>query len=59
MATKQSEAQRRYDDAHTKRFFMKLNTNYDADIIEKLDTVGNKQGYIKDLIRRDINDKRI
>lgn len=33
---------------------MKLNKKYDADIIGKLDTVGNKQGYLKRLIRDDI-----
>lgn len=33
---------------------MKLNKNQDADIIEKLKSVGNKQGYIKQLIRGDI-----
>ena len=30
----------------------------DADILEHLETVGNKQGYIKSLIRRDIENKK-
>lgn len=33
---------------------MKLNLVYDADVLEKLDSVPNKQGYIKELIRKDI-----
>ena len=33
---------------------LRLNKEFDADIIEKLNSVGNKQGYIKDLIRSDI-----
>ena len=31
-----------------------FNKKIDADILEKLDSVENKQGYIKDLIRADI-----
>ena len=33
---------------------LRLNKENDADIIQKLNSVGNKQGYIKDLIRSDI-----
>ena len=33
---------------------LRLNKNTDKDIINKLESVGNKQGYIKDLIRSDI-----
>ena len=35
---------------------MKLNKINDADIINKLNEVDNKQGYIKSLIRKDIGD---
>lgn len=53
-----SEAQKRatekYDKANTKQIMMKLNKGTDADILEKLATVGNVQGYIKELIRKDI-----
>lgn len=45
---------RKYDDANTIQFKMKLNRKTDADIIGKLDTEPNKQGYIKRLIREDI-----
>lgn len=34
--------------------YLKLNTVTDRDIIARLDTQSNKQGYIKDLIRTDI-----
>lgn len=33
---------------------LRLNKDSDADILKKLESVGNKQGYIKDLIRSDI-----
>lgn len=39
---------------HVKRMSIALNRNTDRDIIEKLDTVKSKQGYIKDLIRADM-----
>lgn len=47
-------AQERYDKVNTKQLKLKLNLNTDADIIEQLDKVDNKQGYIKSLIRADI-----
>lgn len=49
-----SENQARYDKTHTKRIFLKLNLESDSDILEKLDSVPNKQGYIKELIRKDL-----
>lgn len=56
MATQaQMNAVRKYDDAHTKKIMLKLNLETDKDILERLEAVGNKQGYIKELIRRDIN----
>jgi len=54
-----SEAQKRaaakYDAANTKQFTLKLNLTTDADIIRRLEEIGNKQGYIKSLIRTDKN----
>lgn len=58
-----SEAQKRasakYDNANTVQIKLKLNLKTDADIIEKLNSItpdqGGKQGYIKALIRRDMN----
>ena len=53
-----SEAQKRatekYDKANTKQIMMKLNKGTDADILKKLASVTNIQGYIKALIRADI-----
>ena len=43
-----------YDSTHKRGIYMKLHQNNDADIIEKLDSLENKQGYIKELIRADI-----
>ena len=55
MATEaQLKAQARYDKANTKQVALKLNRSTDADILEWLAEVGNVQGYIKQLIRRDI-----
>ena len=51
---KRSEWQNRYDKVHCKPVQLKLNLRTDADIIEKLANVPNKQGYIKQLIRRDL-----
>ena len=44
----------RYDATHTTQIKLKLNLTTDADILERLNEVGNKQGYIKQLIRDDI-----
>lgn len=44
----------RYDKENTRSVRMKLNIKTDVDILEHLETVGNKQGYIKRLIREDI-----
>lgn len=50
-------AVKKYDKAHKgdfKSVYMKLNKEKDSDILEKLSSVGNVQGYIKALIRADI-----
>ena len=39
----------------TTRVVMQLNNTTDADVIQRLNEVPNKQGYIKALIRADIN----
>ena len=51
----QKKASAKYDNANTKQIKMKLNTTTDADILTKLEEVGNIQGYIKQLIRADIS----
>ncbi len=55
MASKaQIKAQAKYDKEHTKSIHLKFNINSDADILDKLDKVESKQGYIKELIRKDL-----
>ncbi len=51
----QKKAKAKYDKANTKQIMLKLNLKTDADILDQLDSVENKQGYIKDLIRKDLN----
>lgn len=53
MSEAQKKASARYDKTHTRQIMLKLNLKTDADIISKLDITPNKQGYIKDLIRKD------
>lgn len=36
------------------RIVMKLSKGTDADIIEKLQSLDNRQGYLKELIRKDL-----
>ena len=50
----QKKAQMKYDAKATKQIKLKLNITSDKDILDKLDQVDNKQGYIKELIRKDI-----
>ncbi|MBQ6483081.1 MAG: hypothetical protein IJI45_18400 [Anaerolineaceae bacterium] len=50
----QKRAVRKYDDANTRQIKLKLNTKTDADILNKLDSEQNVQGYIKGLIRDDL-----
>ena len=47
-------AQEKYDAQNTTQIKLKLNLKTDADILEQLAKVGNKQGYIKELIRKDM-----
>ena len=44
----------KYDAANTKQIHLKLNRNTDADILAQLDKVESIQGYIKELIRKDM-----
>ena len=55
MATEaQKRAVRKYDAANTKQIHIKLNTTTDADIIAQLERQESIQGYIKRLIREDM-----
>lgn len=50
----QSRAQKKYDQAKTKSFGLKLVKATDADVIEWLEKQDNRQGAIKQLIRDQI-----
>lgn len=54
MTAAQLKAGYKYDRENTKQFRLKLNTKTDMDIINRLESVPNKQGYIKQLIRADL-----
>lgn len=56
MASKaQIKANAKYDKAHTTNITLKLNLKTDKDILDRLASVPNRQGYIKQLIRDDMN----
>lgn len=52
-----SLASYKYNTKHIWRVNFGFNIKTDRDIILKLQSVGNKQGYIKDLIRKDIQNE--
>lgn len=55
MATEaQIKAQKKYDAKNTRQVHLKLNRRTDKDVLARLDEVPSKQGYIKRLIRADI-----
>lgn len=44
---------------NAKGLYLKLNKVKDADILEALESLGNKQGYIKALIRHDLKKSKV
>lgn len=52
------KAQEKYQKEKTTLINIRLNNEKDKDIIEQLKTKGSKQGYIKQLIRADIERKK-
>ena len=54
MAKTRVEIQAKYDAAHRQTITINLHNDNDAEIINKLNSVQSKQGYIKQLIREDI-----
>lgn len=58
MARKTTEAQMRatkkYQSENTKQILLKFNNKTDSAILEKLESVPNKQGYVRGLILADI-----
>ena len=52
------KANEKYIKANTKTICIRLNYNTDKDIIQRLDEVQSKMGYIKELIRKDIQTEK-
>lgn len=52
---KRSKAVWEYNKENTVQVALRLNKNTDADVIRWLNAQKNKQGYIKELIRQDID----
>ena len=48
-----------YNREHTKTFLLRFNLKTDKDILERLASVGNKQAYVKRLIRQDLQHGRL
>ena len=57
MTPAEKRAKAKYDENNTVQVKLKLNLKTDADILEALERSGNKQGYIKELIRKDLKKK--
>lgn len=50
----QKRATLKYEAKNTVQLHLKLNKKTDADILQRLEEVESKQGYIKELIRKDM-----
>lgn len=50
----QKRASSKYDKKNTRQITFKFNLTTDKDILDKLDRVDNRQGYVKALIRQDM-----
>lgn len=51
---KANKRSQKYRSTHIRQIKFDLSIEYDADILEYLDKLPNRTGYIKDLIRADI-----
>ena len=58
MAFDKASYDNEYMKAFQRRFVIKANKIHDADIIEWMSSRDNKQGYIKELIRADMERQR-
>ena len=57
MSDSRTSAQERYLAKAIRRYALNINRNTDADILEHLEKLDNVQGYIKALIRSDLERK--
>ncbi len=53
-AKKKYAPQERYEEINTRNITFKFNLKTDADILAWLDSLANRQGYVKALIRADM-----
>lgn len=51
----QNKATQNYKKKNVKKYLLELNRNTDQELIDKMESVQNKQGYLKELIKKDIN----
>lgn len=56
--TKKERPQERFDRLNSRVYRLKVMTRTETDIVEKLESVPNKSGYIKALIRKDIAENK-
>lgn len=56
MPTNRTINQRKYDSVNCKFYSFKFNLRTDAAIIRKLDSVPSRQDYVRQLIRKDLNE---
>lgn len=54
-----TQDQAKYDSVHTIQFKLKYNLKTDAEIIEYLRKLPNKQGKIRELIKKDIESRKV
>lgn len=51
-------ASKKYNEKNTTMLSLRLNKKTDADILQRLEKIGNKQGYIKELMRKEIKEQK-
>lgn len=54
-----TKASAKYIKNNVKRIVLNLNINTDHDMIEYMESIENKQGYLKSLIRKDMEEKEM
>lgn len=57
--SRKSEYDKNYHKSHLKQVSFMLNKNTDQDILAHLEKITNKQGYLKDLIRQDMQNRNL
>lgn len=55
----QLRASKKYNEKNCRVITMKLSKIYDKDVLDRLDSVDNRQGYVKALVRKDLSSKSI